>query len=134
MFSKTAEYALRAVAAIAQVQDERPVLAREIAKQADIPNKYLSKVLNDLVRYGILSSTRGVGGGFRLRRRSSTLKLVDVIRPFDDVLAPRRCPFGKARCSDEHPCSMHDQWKPVTQAYRRFLEHTTVADIVDDSQ
>jgi Rrf2 family protein len=130
VFSKTAEYALRAVAVIARVQNERPVLAKEIAGQAGIPKKYLSKVLGDLVHSGVLSSTRGIGGGFRLRRRAETLRLIEVIRPFEDVLAPRRCPFGNARCSDDAPCSMHAQWKPVTQAFRHFLEKTTVADIV----
>ena len=130
MFNKTAEYALRAVAAIARAEDERPVLARDIAKNSQIPNKYLSKVLRDLVHTGLLTSSRGIGGGFRLKRRADRIRLADVVRPFDDVLAPRRCPFGNAKCSDENPCTMHAQWKPVSEALRTLLEHTTVADII----
>ncbi len=129
MFSKTAEYALRAVVAIARVSDTRPVLAKEIAVSGKVPAKYLSKVLRDLVRAGVLSSNRGIGGGFRLRRRSNTIKLIDVIRPFDDLLAMRRCPFGKSRCSDESPCALHDKWKPVIGQLRDFLEQTTIADL-----
>jgi Rrf2 family protein len=132
MFSKTGEYALRAVAAIARVQEDRPVLAKEISKQGDIPSKYLSKVLRDLVRAGILSSSRGIGGGFRLRRKPETLRLIEVIRPFEDVLASRRCPFGNARCSDEKPCSMHEQWKPVKEAFEHLLERTTVSEIIQN--
>jgi Rrf2 family iron-sulfur cluster assembly transcriptional regulator len=86
--------------------------------------------MRDLVHAGVLSSTRGIGGGFRLKRKPETIKLVDVIRPFDDVQASRRCPFGNARCSDENPCSMHDQWRPVAEAYRVLLEQTTIADII----
>ena len=130
MLSKTAEYALRAVATIARVREDRPVLAKEIAAQGQIPTKYLSKVMRDLVHAGVLTSTRGIGGGFRLRRKAESIKLADIIRPFDDIVASRRCPFGNAKCSDENPCSMHDQWKPVSEAYRNLLEQTTVADIV----
>ena len=130
MLITTAKYALRAVAVIARVTDDRPVLSKEIAGEGQIPNKYLSKVLRDLVRAGILSSSRGIGGEFRLRRRAESLRLLEVIRPFDDVLASRRCPFGNARCSDDRPCSMHEQWKPVKEAYETLLEDTTVADII----
>jgi Rrf2 family protein len=130
MLSKTAEYALRAVATVARVKEDRPVLAREIATLGKIPGKYLSKVMRDLVHAGVFTSTRGIGGGFRLRRKAETIKLADVIRPFDDVLAARRCPFGNTKCSDDNPCSMHDQWKPVSDAVRYLLEKTTVADII----
>jgi len=132
MFSKTGEYALRAVAAIARVDEDRPVLAKEIAKNGDIPSKYLSKVLRDLVRAGILSSSRGIGGGFRLRRRPESLRLIEVIRPFEDVLASRRCPFGNARCSDEKPCTMHEQWKPVKESFEHLLERTTISEIIQN--
>lgn len=130
MLSKTAEYALRAVATIARVKEDRPVLAKEIAAAGQIPTKYLSKVMRDLVHAGVLTSTRGIGGGFRLRRKPESIKLADIVRPFDDIVASRRCPFGNTKCSDEHPCSMHEQWKPVSEAYRKLLEHTSVADIV----
>lgn len=131
MLSKTAEYALRAVVAIARADEERPVLAREISSKGHIPNKYLSKVLRDLVHAGVLSSTRGIGGGFRLRRRANKLKLIDVIKPFDDVPARSRCPLGHPKCTDEAPCAMHDQWRPVKEAFRSLLEDTTIAQLVD---
>lgn len=131
MLSKTAEYALRAVVAIARVQEERPVLAREISSKGHIPNKYLSKVLRDLVHAGVLSSTRGIGGGFRLRRKANKLKLVDVVKPFDDIPARSRCPLGQSKCSDDAPCAMHDQWRPVKEAFRTLLDETTVAQLVE---
>lgn len=131
MLSKTAEYALRAVIAIARVEEQRPVLAREISSKGHIPNKYLSKVLRDLVHAGVLSSTRGIGGGFRLRRKASKLKLVDVVKPFDDIPARSRCPLGHPKCSDDVPCAMHEQWRPVKEAFRALLDDTTVAHLVE---
>jgi Rrf2 family protein len=130
MLSKTAEYALQAVAAIARAEGKESVLAKDIADRGNIPTKYLSKVLRDLVRAGILHSTRGIGGGFRLRRRPETLKLAEVLRPFEDVQAARRCPMGKAKCLDDDPCTMHEQWRPVAEAFRTLMEQTTIADII----
>lgn len=131
MLSKTAEYALRAVVAIAKVEEERPVLAREISSKGHIPNKYLSKVLRDLVHAGVLSSTRGIGGGFRLKKRAGKLKLIDVVKPFDDIPARSRCPLGHAKCTDDSPCAMHDQWRPVKEAFRTLLDDTTIAQLVE---
>jgi Rrf2 family protein len=106
-------------------------LAKEISKNGHIPSKYLSKVLRDLVHAGVLTSTRGIGGGFRLRRKPDKLKLLDVVRPFDDVPSRSRCPLGHNRCADDTPCPMHQQWKPVKESFRTLLETTTVADICD---
>jgi Rrf2 family protein len=130
VLSKTTEYALRAVATIARAGGKEPVLARDIAVEGEIPTKYLSKILRDLVRAGVLDSTRGIGGGFRLRRPAETLKLIDVVAPFEDVLAARRCPFGNDECSGDDPCTMHEQWRPVAEAFRTLMEKTTVADII----
>jgi Rrf2 family protein len=130
MFSKTAQYALRAVTVIAELEQEGPVLAKVIASQGKVPHKYLSKVLRDLVRSNVLKSTRGIGGGFRLRRKPEAVKLMDVVKPFEDMLASQECPLGNTRCSDKHPCPMHERWKPVKESLQELLGNTTVADVI----
>ena len=104
------------------------------ATRAEKPKRKIrnAKVLRDLVHAGVLSSTRGIGGGFRLRRRATSLKLIDIIRPFEDVFASKRCPFGHVRCSDDNPCSMHERWKPVKTAFQTLLEETTLSEIIDE--
>ncbi len=129
MLSKTAEYALRAMVAIARVKEDRPVLAREIARAGRIPDKYLSKVLGDLVHAHVLTSTRGIGGGFKLKRRPEKLRLIDILRHFDDIPSRGRCPLGHSKCTDDKPCGIHQQWKPLKEAYANLLEKTTLADI-----
>jgi len=126
MLSKTAQYALRAIVYIAGQDPDRPILAKEIAAYTGVPGHYLSRILRDAVRAGLLESARGVGGGFRLARPANRIKLYDVLAAFDDVLDRSRCPFGQPRCNDDHPCGFHAHWKPIATAYRRMLEQTTL--------
>lgn len=126
MLSMTAQYALRALVYIAQEGREHPVLAREIAARTKVPTHYLSRILRDAARVGLLESTRGIGGGFRLSRPARQMRLIDILAPFDDVLSRSRCPFGQPRCNDQHPCGFHEYWKPIAAAYRRMLEETTL--------
>ncbi|GJQ25362.1 MAG: hypothetical protein HBSAPP02_03940 [Phycisphaerae bacterium] len=129
MLSMTAQYALRAFVFIAKHGEEHPVLAKDIAARTGVPQHYLSRILRDAVRAGLLDSARGVGGGFRLARPAHRIKLVEILSPFDDVLDRSRCPFGQPKCNDQKPCGFHEFWKPISTAYRRMLEQTTLGEI-----
>lgn len=133
MLSQTCEYALRAVTYVAQHDQDGLVLAREIASQTNVPLKYLQKILRDLVRRGVLSSARGIGGGFRLRKPARELRLLDVVAPFSNSLERSTCPFGYPQCHKEDPCPIHERWIRVVEAYRTFLETTRVQDLMDNS-
>lgn len=128
MLSLTGEYALRAIVYLTQNAERCPIPGREIAEEAGIPAKYLSKILGDLVRHGVLNSSRGKSGGFRLRRSAQETMLYDVLRPFEQF-DPIRCPFGNDRCNEEDPCLAHTQWKHVVETERRFLLDTSVYDV-----
>lgn len=132
MWSQTCEYALRAVTHLGRCGRDQPVLARDIADTMNIPHQYLQKVLRELVRYDVLTSTRGIGGGFQLNRPAEKLSLADVIEPFDDIKRRSTCPFGRPDCGKKNPCPVHERWSGVMTAYRDFLETTTVADLVVD--
>lgn len=128
MLSRTSEYALRALIHLAQHEEDWPISGGHIAAETGIPPKYLSKILGDLARTGILESSPGKTGGFRLRRSAKQLSLLEVLAPFEPF-EHRRCPFGNHECSDLHPCKAHDQWKKVIDTEQRFLKKTTVHDI-----
>jgi len=111
-------------------QGGKRVSGMQIAKEADVPRKYLSRILADLVRVGVLDSTRGKGGGFRLAREAKEIPLFDVLSPFEPVFGSRRpCPFGHEACSDDRPCGGHEQWKAVRSAYEVFLHQTHISDV-----
>lgn len=130
MLTQTGEYALRAVTFIGKHQSEGPVSAKDIATATKVSLKYLQKVLRDLVRSGVLSSVRGIGGGFRLGRPSDQLVLLEIVQQFDSSLRRPTCPFGNPKCGDGHACPVHDRWSLVVEAYKNFLEETTLADVI----
>lgn len=130
MLTLSSEYALRAMIYLTVHCDEWPIRGRTIADQAEIPRKYLSKILGDLVRVGVLVSSPGIGGGFQMARDPKDIPLQEVLAPFEPILADRRpCPFGNVTCNDDDPCAGHEQWKTVRQAYATFLQKTSIHDV-----
>jgi Rrf2 family protein len=132
VLSQTAEYALRAVLAIAVEPDGR-LGAGKLADLLDVPRNYLSKTLHQLARAGILESTRGKAGGFRLARPASRIALVDVVGLFDDITGRRVCLLGRPVCSDHSACTAHHRWKAVSERNATFFRETTVADLIKPS-
>lgn len=128
MLSRTGEYALRAVVHLARHPDDWPIPGNRIAAATGVPAKYLSKILGDLVRNGVLSATPGKRGGFRMLRLPEETRLIDVLEPFEQF-EKRRCPFHHTDCGDNNPCRMHDQWRRIEAAEREFLETKSVADV-----
>jgi len=133
MFSQTAIYALRAIVYIAQQEHERPVGAKEIADVGEIPPNYLSKILRELVRDGLLDSARGVGGGFRMANPPDQIFVRDIIQPFEDLSRRGRCLWGYPDCTRRNPCPFDAKWRPLVEALDDFIENTIFADIVPES-
>jgi Rrf2 family protein len=106
------------------------MLGRELAEQASIPANYLSKILWTLGNAGIIDATRGNRGGYRLKRKASEVYLFEVIELFDRDRVRVACfLWGGKDCSQDHPCTAHEAWRGVREAYLDFLHTTTVADI-----
>lgn len=130
MLSVTARYALRALTHLAAIPEGESLLGKDLAVRAEIPANYLSKILWTLGSARIIDATRGSGGGYRLHRRPEEIHLVEVVDLFDKPRVRQGCFLGQDReCSDSNPCSAHEQWREVGEAYARFLESTTLATI-----
>lgn len=127
---QTAEYALRAVYYIAEAEQGAPVRVSEVAEALGVPRNYLSKTLHQLARVGVLESTRGPRGGFRLASPPAELTLAEVVGPFLPAEG-RACVLGRPRCSDAAPCAAHGRWKLVAERMRTFFGETTVEDLID---
>jgi len=131
MLSGTAEYALRATLYVAQHGAEGEyVRVDRIAEAIDVPRNYLSKILHTLARAGILTSTRGPLGGFRLKRNPDKLPIYEIIQPFDRIEPQRSCILGRPECGDHNPCPAHTRWKGISEQVTAFLRNTTVGDLL----
>jgi Rrf2 family nitric oxide-sensitive transcriptional repressor len=120
LISQTAEYALRAVAALAGNPDE-PMVTQRLADTTKVPAGYLSKVLQSLGRGGLVHSTRGVGGGFTLTRPAAEITIYDIVQAVDPLQRIRTCPLGLA-AHGVRLCPLHkrldDAMKQVEDAFK----------------
>ena len=129
LYSKTCEHAIRALAYLAA----RPVgdlcLVDEIAEAEDMPRPFTSKILRDLVKAGLLTSSRGPGGGYALARDPAKVSLLDIQEIMDGDGNLERCAVGLAACNEFAPCPLHDEFMPLRRSIRKYLEETTLADM-----
>ncbi|HEX4084012.1 MAG TPA: Rrf2 family transcriptional regulator [Chthoniobacteraceae bacterium] len=111
--SRKAEYALRALVALAR--HGRPMQIGELSRVENIPVKFLEQILLALRNDGYLTSKRGVGGGYGLRKSAEQILVGDVVRALDGPLAPLPC---AATAGDDVPCSCPN---PRTCPLRAFM-------------
>lgn len=128
--SSTARQAVHAVLCVALFDDDGPVRVDEVAAATGAARNYLSKTLHALARAGVLTSTRGPTGGFRLARPPAAISLERIVAPFEPV-GPRRCLMGFPSCGDANPCAIHDRWKVVATNVETFFRETTVAGLLN---
>jgi Rrf2 family protein len=129
MLSATSEYALRALAYLAAQPAGTALLGRDLAKAADVPANYLSKILLTLRNADLVDTTRGLTGGYRLHKSAEEIFLIDVVELFDDVSRSKPVCFlrHEKACSSETPCQAHDLWRDVQSRYLGFLLSTPLS-------
>ncbi len=131
MLSKTSAQVIKALVELARLPQGQWAGARSIALKINAPQNYLGKILQSLCAHGVVSSQRGKGGGFRLAKAPQDIVLYDVVEPIDTVTLWSECALGLKKCSDTHPCMVHDGWKQVRNSYYKFLQSTTIADLME---
>ncbi len=128
MISSTAEYALRAIVAIAQ-GDGSAVVTPTIAQITKVPPGYLPKVLQTLRRAGLVDSKRGIGGGFTLGRSPEEMSVLDVVNAVDPIERIEKCPLGIDSHSAEL-CPLHRRLDQAAEAVIRSFAETTIAELL----
>ena len=130
MLSQTGVYALQAVLHLARTGRADAVPAAVMAEALDIPANYLAKVLHRLRREGVLDSTRGSRGGYRLVGEPEEVTVARVVAPFQELRPTRTCLMGGA-CDLDNPCPAHARRTAWTASALEVLEHTTLADLLE---
>jgi Rrf2 family iron-sulfur cluster assembly transcriptional regulator len=129
--SAATKYAIRAVCHIGHLPSGSKAQVKEISEALDIPQAFLSKILQDLARKGILSSTKGPGGGFSLNCSPEECSLYSLVEAVEGPMPEGECLLGLSLCAEETKCPLHDTWKDIQDAFRQTMESTSVKDVVE---
>jgi Rrf2 family protein len=127
--SKKADYALMAMKHLAQNSSASSTSAREIAEQYDIPIELMAKVLQRLVRIGLLASTQGTRGGYTLGRPPATISVADVIEAIDGPFTVTACSTENNDCEQYSKCSVRDPLWQIRERIAAALGTVTLAEI-----
>ena len=135
MLSRKSKYAIKALIALAEHGREEPVRIADLAREQQIPPKFLELILLELRNQGVLRSRKGKGGGYLLARDPATIYLGQVVRMFDGPLAPVPCASQTAYvpcsdCRNEAVCGVHLAMKEVRDATARILDGTSLAQLL----
>lgn len=136
MLSMKAKYALRALMIMGQ-QEKKMLSSKSIALAADIPQKFLDTILQELRHAGLVESKRGIFGGYFLATPAAQIRVGDIIRLMDGPLAPIRCASVTAYqkcddCVDENACAIRKTMVRVRNAIAEVLDSTSIASLTDE--
>src|SRR5437899_10364446 len=131
--SKKADYALMAMKHLALQSDRGSSSAREIAEQYDIPIELMAKVLQRLVRRGLLASHQGTRGGYQLARVPVQISVADVIQAIDGPVTVTACSTDDdGQCEQFAKCNVRDPLWKVKERILNALGECTIADLAAD--
>ncbi len=134
ILSNTCKYAIRASIYLALYEpvDEK-VGIKKIAKDLDIPTPFLGKILQNLVKHKILTSTKGPHGGFGLNRDPYEITLLEIIEVIDGMDIFHECLIGLKSCReyghDVVPCPIHDQFRPISHQLYELFKNETIGNL-----
>lgn len=128
MFSKTCEYGIRSTVFILMHSLEGyRVSLREIAAAIDSPEAYTAKILQILVRHGIIHSVKGPRGGFEIPKdKLDTLALYEIVGAIDGDALWTGCCLGLPDCNDNQPCPVHEKYTHIRDKLKNMLYTTSV--------
>lgn len=131
MFSKTCEYALRALIYIYNQNQECTcnIGIDEVSEAIKSPRHFTAKILQTLSRQHIISSMKGPTGGFFLTEKQAQTNILELVKAIDGPKIYAGCLLGLESCNERHPCPMHEQFKPIREKILILLENNTVASI-----
>ncbi len=135
MLSNSCRYGIRAILYLAS-KDVRgnKIGIRQISEDLKLPTPYLAKILQNLVKHRILSSTKGPNGGFSLLRKPESITILDIVKIIDGEEVLTNCIIHNGSCSSVRksmkPCPVHDDYSKIREDLISMFKGKTIAEIV----
>ena len=125
--SRRVDYGLRAVIYLSDQEPGKCSSIAEIAIHQGVPRKFLEKIIQDLVRGGLIQSKRGSAGGYKLARSAETISFCDVIEAIEGPISVNACMDHAVGCDQMPRCTMIGVWSEVQRSVTEVLSRTTIA-------
>ena len=133
MFSKTFGYALRATIFVAiHGKEGKKIGLQELSQSLEIPHHFLGKIMQDLVRHGIMDSIKEPSGGFFANEQTCSTPLIEILLITDGNLVLTQCALNIKRCNAEHPCPLHHDFARCRDGMLQILAAKTVEHLAND--
>lgn len=126
--TREADYALRCILFLSD-KEEIHRSVRDISAEMQIPESFLAKILQRLMRAGIVLSVRGAGGGFKLARPAAEISVLSVMEAIDGQIVINRCAVDPGICSLSADCVIHPLWTILKGELERKFEKINFKDL-----
>ena len=126
--SKTSEYALRILSFMIN-SDMQVFSAKYLIDSLNVPDKYLRRLMTDLSKSGFIKSMKGRDGGYIFAKNANTIYISQVIDAVEGMDKYEGCIMGFNDCSDDNPCSLHENYAPIKEQLINFLSNTTISEL-----
>ena len=123
-------YAVTAMLDLALHFKDGPITLADISQRQGISLSYLEQLFSKLRKNGLVDSTRGPGGGYRLSRDAHEVAVADVITAVDEKVETTRC-GGLSNCQDDQQCLTHELWTDLSQQIHDFLKGISLGQLVE---
>jgi len=130
VITRATEYAIRTIIYLAQQPKSEIVLKKDICRTQNVTPAFLTKILQPLIKAGIVSSQRGVGGGFLLARDPEEINLLDILQAEEGELKLNHCLVDESSCQRDRHCSAHEVWHEAQDEMIKVLQRYSVAELV----
>jgi len=128
--TRETDYAMRCVLYLSG-QPDKVVMVDEIAREMAVPRSFLAKILQRLVKAGVVRSFRGVKGGFQLSRAPQDINLLNVIEAIEGLVALNACAVDSRVCEFSNTCGVHTVWVKLRGEVNELLKKHNFADIAE---
>jgi len=129
--STRVRYGLRALVELAAMQKETPVLLDLVARRQGVSRKYLDAIFARLKAAGIVTSSRGAGGGFLMARQPAEITVADVYRSLEGPVVLVDCSSQDRHCGRQETCPTREVWGELAGLMDGFMCSVTVAQLME---
>ncbi len=127
--SNSSQYAIRILSYMALHKESKLLNATQLAEALQIPYKFLTKIMTEIVKSGLVVSIRGRDGGYKFEKPTSEIMVNEILSIFHDSIPDEQCVLGIGFCNGLCKCALHDQWMEPKHLMQKMFQESSLEDI-----